>query len=71
MVGSRFMRRKGLALRRRTALAKKLPTDYVEKLVAYQPHIVNLHQKHDYLLGQMGNSDETPFFFCYACQHYS
>jgi hypothetical protein len=40
----RFMRRKGLALRQRTALAKKLPTDYIEKLIAYQCHIINLRR---------------------------
>jgi hypothetical protein len=57
------MHRNRLALRRRTTLAKKLPTDYVEKLIAYQRHIINLHRKHDYLLGQMGNTDETPVFF--------
>jgi hypothetical protein len=57
------MHRKGLALRQRTTLAKKLPTDYVEKLIAYQRHIINLRRKHDYLLGQMGNADETPVFF--------
>jgi hypothetical protein len=39
---ARFMRRKGLALYQRTTLAKKLPTDYVEKLIAYQRHIINL-----------------------------
>jgi hypothetical protein len=60
---ARFMRRKGLALRRRTTLAKKLPTDYVEKLIAYQRYIINLCRKHDYVLGQMGNADETPVFF--------
>jgi hypothetical protein len=59
----RFMRRKGLALCRRTTLAEKLPTDYIEKLIAYQRHIINLRQKHDYLLGQMGNAGETPVFF--------
>jgi hypothetical protein len=42
---------------------KKLPTDYVEKLIAYQRHIINLCQKHDYLLRQMGNADKTPVFF--------
>jgi hypothetical protein len=47
----RFMRCKGLALHRRTTLAKKLPTDYVEKLIAYQCHIINLRRKHDYLFG--------------------
>jgi transposase-like protein len=40
----RFMHCKGLALHRRTTLALKLPTDYVEKLIAYQRHI-NLHRK--------------------------
>jgi hypothetical protein len=59
----RFMHRKGLALCRRTTLVRKLPTDYVEKLIAYQRHIINLCRKHDYLLGQMGNTDETPVFF--------
>jgi hypothetical protein len=58
-----FMRHKGLALHRRTTLAKKLSTDYIEKLIAYQRHIINLCQKHDYLSGQMGNADETPVFF--------
>jgi hypothetical protein len=59
----RFMRCKGLALCWRTTLAKKLPTYYDEKLVAYQCHIIKLRRKHDYLLGQMGNADETPMFF--------
>jgi hypothetical protein len=57
------MRRKGLALHRRTTLVKKLPTHYVEKLIAYRRHIINLHRKHDYLSGQMGNKHETPVFF--------
>jgi hypothetical protein len=64
------MRRKGLALRRRTTLAKKLSTDYVEKLIAYQRRSINLRRKYDYLLGQMGNVDETPVFFD-GGQHYS
>jgi hypothetical protein len=59
----RFMRHKGLAVCWRTTLAKKLPTDYIEKLIAYQRHIINLRRKHDYLLGQMGKANETPVFF--------
>jgi hypothetical protein len=58
-----FMCRKGLALHRRTTLAKKLPTDYVEKLIAYQRHIINLHRKHNYLLGQMGMKPQS-FLIC-------
>jgi hypothetical protein len=62
MVGQlRFMCHKGLALRGTSA--KKLPTDYVEKLIAYKRHIINLRRKHDYLLGQMGNTEATPVFF--------
>jgi hypothetical protein len=38
----RFMRRKGIALRWRTTFVQKLPTDYIEKLIAYQRHIINL-----------------------------
>jgi hypothetical protein len=59
----RFMCHKGLALCRRTTLVQKLATDYVEKLIACQHHIINLCRKHDYLSGQMGNADETPVFF--------
>jgi hypothetical protein len=33
-----------------------------EKLIGYQRHIINVRWKHDYLLGQKGNTDETQFF---------
>jgi hypothetical protein len=59
----RFMCCKELAIHQRTTLVQKLPTDYIEKLTAYQRNIINLHQKHDYLSGQMGNAHETPVFF--------
>jgi hypothetical protein len=29
----------------------KLPTDCLAKLMAYHSHVMNLHQKHDYLIG--------------------
>jgi hypothetical protein len=48
---ARFMHGKGLAVSWRITLAHKLPTDYLEKLIAYQHEIINLHQKHDYILG--------------------
>jgi hypothetical protein len=59
----RFLHYKGLAPHQRTTLMQKLPTDYIKKLIAYQCHIINLRLKHDYLLGQMDNTDETPVFF--------
>jgi hypothetical protein len=58
----RFMRHKGLAHHQRTTLVQKLPTDYVEKLIEYQCHIINLHRKRDYLLGQMGNTMKPQSF---------
>jgi len=46
---ARFMHCKGLAVCWRTTLADKLRTDYLEKLIAYQHEIINVHQKHDYV----------------------
>lgn len=59
----RMMRRNGFCLRRRTSLCQKLPADFEEKLVAYQRYIIRLRTQNDYLLGQMGNADETPVYF--------
>jgi hypothetical protein len=59
----RFMCHKVLALCWRATLMEMLPTDYIEKFIAYQCHIINLHQKHDYLLGQAGDKDEITVFF--------
>jgi hypothetical protein len=33
------------------------------KVVAYQRHVINLAQKHDCLLGPIGNADEIPVLF--------
>jgi hypothetical protein len=41
----------------------KLPTACIEKLVAYQHHIINWHQKYDNHLGPVGNDDEIPVLF--------
>jgi hypothetical protein len=59
----RFMRCKGLAVCRRTTVVQNLSTAYVEKLIAYQRHIIDLCQKYYYLLRQIGNADKTPVFF--------
>ena len=55
-----MMRRNGFALRRRTSLAQKLPSDYEEKLLHYQRFVINLCNKHNYSLEHIGNGDETP-----------
>ena len=65
----RFMHCKGLAVCWRTTLAYKLPTDHLEKLIAYQHEIINLHQKHDYVLGRVLRMN--PQSFWYSSQHCS
>lgn len=60
---SRMMKRAGLSLRRRTTLAQKLPAEYSEKLLEFQRYVINLRKEHMYMLGQMGNADETPVYF--------
>lgn len=41
----RFMRRMGLALRRRTTICQKLPKDFEQKLLNYQRYITNLRRR--------------------------
>lgn len=60
---TRFMKRHGFSLCRRTSVCQKLPPHYEEKLVAYQKYIINLRQKMHYALQHMGNADETPVYF--------
>lgn len=35
---------------------------YLEILIAYQQHIINLQWKHEYALGEFGTADENPLF---------
>ena len=55
----RFMRRVGLALRRRTTICQKLPKDFEQTLLNYQQYIINLRKTGNFLMGQMANADET------------
>lgn len=59
----KFMRRNGLSLRRRTTICQRLPAEYEERLVAFQRYVIKLRQEHNYLLGQIGNADQTPVYF--------
>ena len=58
----RFMRRKGLFLRCRTAICQKLPADFEEKLVNFQWHVIMLRKTGNFLMGQIGNMDKTPIW---------
>ncbi|KAM7295706.1 pogo transposable element with KRAB domain [Ixodes scapularis] len=56
------MHRAGFSLRRRTSICQKLPAQYEEKLLAFQRHVIAQRKKRNYLIGQIGNADETPIF---------
>ncbi|KAH7935443.1 hypothetical protein HPB52_007592 [Rhipicephalus sanguineus] len=65
---SRFMRRAGFSLRRRTSISQKLaapaqlPESYEEHLVAFQRYIIALRKAVPFQLGQIGNADQTPVY---------
>ncbi|KAL1419890.1 hypothetical protein MTO96_004643 [Rhipicephalus appendiculatus] len=59
---SRFMRRAGFSLRRRTSISQKLPESYEELLVSFQRHVISLRKAVSFQLGQIGNADQTPVY---------
>lgn len=60
---TRFMRRHGLALRRRTTLCQRLPAAYEDKVVDFHRFVIKLRQQKDFILSQIGNADQTPLCF--------
>jgi hypothetical protein len=54
------MARHNLTIRRQTT-AQRLQEAYKEKLVSFQKFL-KLRKQHKYLLGQIGNADQTPLF---------
>ena len=60
---SNVMKRQVFSLRRRTSVAQKLPGDFEQMHVACQAYVVALRQRSNFLLGQIGNTDETPIWF--------
>jgi hypothetical protein len=53
----RMTRWAGLALRRRTTLAQRLPGEYSQKLLLFHWHVIKLRKQHLYMLGHIGNAD--------------
>nr|ADK62392.1 pogo transposable element [Rhipicephalus microplus] len=45
------------------AYAKIFAEEYDEKLHCFQRFVLNLRRNNDYLLGQIGNADQTPLYF--------
>lgn len=60
---TRFMRRHGLTLRRRTTLCQRLPSAYEDKVVDFHSFIIRLRRQKNFILSQIGNADQTPLCF--------
>ncbi|KAM7298529.1 pogo transposable element with KRAB domain [Ixodes scapularis] len=59
----RFMKRFGFSLRRQTSVCQKLPSDFEQKLIEFQRYVIAKRKEKGYLLGQIGNADQTPVYF--------
>jgi len=59
----RFMKRKGLSLRRRTTLCQKLPRDFTDNVINFHRHVIRMREGHSYLLSEIGYAYQTPVFF--------
>ena len=59
----RFMKRRELALRQKTHIAQKLPSDVDTKVENFQKFIISARKDYDYPLLAIGNMDETPMTF--------
>ena len=57
------MKRAGLSLRRRTTICQKFPVDFEKNLQSFQRYVITLREKKNFLMGQIGNADETPIWF--------
>ena len=58
-----FLKRYRLALRRRTRISQKLPSQTQELLEKFQQFIINLRLEKSYTLENIFNMDETPVWF--------
>jgi hypothetical protein len=58
-----MMQRNRLSLRQRTSLCQKLPSDFEEKLLAFQKHVIGLQKANNYILSQIGSADKTLGYF--------
>lgn len=60
---TRFMRRNGLCLRRRTTLCQRLPADCEEKVRDFHRFVIRIRQEKQFMLSQIGNTDQTALNF--------
>lgn len=60
---TRFMRRSGLSLRKRTTLCQRLPSAYDDKVIEFHRFVIRIREQKNFLLSQIGNADQTPLNF--------
>jgi len=60
---ARFMKRNDFVIRRQTKIAQKLREELENKIFNFQRFMINQRKKHNYLLSNIGNMDETPMNF--------
>lgn len=60
---TRFMRRHGLTLRRRTTLCQRLPLAYEDKVLDFHRFVTRLRQEKNFIFSQIGNADQTSICF--------
>lgn len=60
---TRFMNRHGLAIRQRTHIAQKLPTDVEKKVQNFHRFVLKHRKLNDFPIAAIGYMDETPISF--------
>lgn len=58
-----FCKRNGFVLRRRTTVAQKPPSDYLEKIISFIRYTRSLRHKESYTMSDIIGCDETPVWF--------
>jgi hypothetical protein len=46
-----------------STLVQRLPSEYSQKLLEFQQHVIKLRKQHSYMLDHIGNADQTLVYF--------
>lgn len=60
---TKFMKRRGLLLRRHMGICQKLATEFEEKHDSFHRYVLILCRTHSYQLKQIVNTDQTSLYF--------
>ena len=59
----KFMKINYLSNLRKTRISQRMPDDYEAKLLSSQQFVIKYRKLNGYLLGYIGNADQTPIYF--------